>query len=108
VTARELKYRVPADRIAAWRPNPTAYDFTYLWTVRSLYFWWRDEGKAVDAPLTPCYLNIMNPVAIALGEGTAASIASIARQITDNDVTDCAAAPTSEPKFPQNNLRSRP
>ena len=112
VAAREPRYRVPAARIAAWRDNPTAYSFTYLWSVHSLYFWWRDEGKAVDAPASPCYLNIMNPADIALGEGIASSGAELLRAVTDggsfSGLGECAAPPATEPQFPQNDLRSRP
>lgn len=66
---RERHYRVNADRIASWEYNPTAYHFGYLWSVRTLHYWWRDEGKAVDQPLNPGYLNIMDPVDLANGEG---------------------------------------
>ncbi|MCA9262132.1 MAG: hypothetical protein KDA61_23100, partial [Planctomycetales bacterium] len=34
VALREPRYRVPANRVASWRPNPTAYAWGYLWTVR--------------------------------------------------------------------------
>lgn len=109
VARREAAYRVPSDRIAAWRPNPTAYAFTYLWTVRSRYFFWRDEGKAVDAPLFPCYLNIINPVDIAFGEGWGANLARVAGDfLSSGDRRGCLAEPSSEPTFPQENLRSRP
>jgi hypothetical protein len=108
VQNREKHYRVEADRIAGWRPNPTAYDFTYLWFVRSLYFWWRDEGKAVDAPISPCYLNVMNPANIALGDGTVADVAAAIRKVVQGGVGECLAAPQSEPTFPQDGLRSRP
>jgi hypothetical protein len=30
---REAAYRVPLERIGAWRPNPTCYNYTYLWTA---------------------------------------------------------------------------
>jgi hypothetical protein len=112
VKTRETKYRVPADRIAGWGNNPTSYEFGYLWTVRSLMFWWRDEGKAVDAPSSPCYLNHIAPADVGMGEGAAASGADILRDLLDSpngtDLAECAAAPASEPKFPQFNLRTRP
>jgi hypothetical protein len=112
VARREARYRVPAARIAAWRDNPTAYRFTYLWTVHSLYFWWRDEGKAVDGPASPCYLNIIDPADVALGEGSVNDIARVARDLLDggflSGIGDCLGAPAAEPTFPQDNLRSRP
>lgn len=74
VARREALYRVPAWRIAGWRtqPNtgPTAYGFGYLWTVHSLFYWWRDYGQVVggslEAQLSPCYLNMMNVADIAM------------------------------------------
>ena len=112
VARREARYRVPVARIAAWRDNPTAYRFTYLWTVHSLYFWWRDEGKAVDGPASPCYLNIIDPADVALGEGSVNDIARVARDLLDggflSGIGDCLGAPAAEPTFPHDNLRSRP
>jgi hypothetical protein len=108
VEAREKRYRVDAERIAGWRENPTAYEFTYLWPVRSLYFWWRDEGKAVDAPASPCYLNIMSPADIALGEGIVADSAQAIRDALGGGATECLAAPSAALSFPQGGLRTRP
>ncbi len=112
VARREAAYRAPVARIAAWRENPTAYDFTYLWTVHSLYFWWRDEGKAVDGPASPCYLNIINPADVALGEGTVNDLTRVLRDLVDGGFAEplgeCVAAPETEPTFPQDDLRSRP
>jgi len=107
--AREKRYRVPAERIAAWRDNPTAYEYGYLWTVRSLHFWWRDEGKAVDAPLFPCYLNTINPVDVAFGEGLGTDAARWMGDFLSSDQQrGCLAEPTAEPSYPQDGLRSRP
>jgi hypothetical protein len=109
VAQRETRYRVPADRIAGWRNNPTAYEYGYLWSVRSLHFWWRDEGKAVDAPLSPCYLNIVNPVDVAFGEGFGTDASRwMGDFLTEGDRRGCLAEPTAEPKYPHDNLRSRP
>ncbi|MCC7112259.1 MAG: hypothetical protein IT382_23395, partial [Deltaproteobacteria bacterium] len=100
---REPRYRVPADRIAQWRENPTAYEFTYLWTVRSLYFWWRDEHKAVDTPVSPCTYNIINPADVSLGEGGLVDAARVLREVTDGGLLDgvgeCLAEPTDPPVF---------
>ncbi len=108
--AQEDNYRVPADRIAGWRDNPTAYAFTYLWTVRSLFYWWRDEGKAVDAPLSPCYLNIINPATLAMGEGTLSSATDTLAEVFDEtggigSAAECAGVPESEPIMPPAGLR---
>lgn len=74
VARREASYRVPSWRIAGWRTQPdqgpTAYGFGYLWTVHSLFYWWRDYGQVVggslEARLSPCYLNMMNIADIAM------------------------------------------
>jgi hypothetical protein len=100
VREREAHYRVPAERIAAWRANPTAYAFTYLWTVRSLYYWWRDESKAVDAPISPCHRNLINPVDVALGEGTGAdAVRTVGALLSSDDARGCLAEPSSEPSY---------
>lgn len=46
VNRREKNYRVHPDRVAAWRENPTVYRYGYLWSVSSLYYWWRDQSIA--------------------------------------------------------------
>ncbi len=108
VRAREPRYRVPADRIAAWRQNPTAYEYGYLWTVRRLYYFWRDEGKAVDAPVFPCYQNIINPVDVAQGEGFGTDAARFFGSVLSSEQSrGCLAEPEREPSYPQDNPRSR-
>lgn len=109
VAERERHYRVPASRIASWRNNPTAYEYGYLWTVHSLHFWWRDEGKAIDTPMFPCYMNIINPVDIAIGEGLAVdAVRAIGTFLTGDQQRSCLAEPSAEPRYPQDNLRARP
>lgn len=46
VLKREENYRVPWQRIASWRENPTVYRYGYVWSVHSLYYWWRDQGMS--------------------------------------------------------------
>jgi len=112
VTRREAGYRVDPDRVAGWRKNPTAYDYTYLWTVRSLQFWWRDEEKAVDAPVSPFVMNVINPIDVAFGDGIWVSLSQAARAIGGTlglgALTNGLAAPATEPVYPQGGLRSRP
>lgn len=113
VNERERHYRVDPKRIAGWGENPTTYEYGYLWTVHSLAYWWRDEGKAVDAPLSPCYLNMVSPAEVALGEGALSDALSTVRQVFDRNagigsITECLSQPSSEPRFPQDGLRSRP
>ena len=117
VAQREAAYRVDADRIAGWNYNPTAYHFGYLWSVRSLHYWWRDEGKIVDRPPSPGYLNIMDPVDIANGEGQwvewVFNLTSLREWLTgvlgeESYFAELFYEPASEPVYPQDNLRSRP
>jgi hypothetical protein len=113
VKGREARYRVPAERIAGWGVNPTAYKFGYLWTARSLYYWWRDEGQAVDAPRSPCYLNVLAMTEVGIGEGALNGGSSLLRTILDNpaaggDAAECLSDPSSAPAFPQLGLRTRP
>lgn len=110
VLGHEANYRVDPDRIAGWGDNPTAYEFGYLWTARTLFYWWRDEGKAVEAPLSPCYLNVINPATLAMGEGSLSSATDTLNEVFDEvggigSATECAAAPGSEPVMPPEGLR---
>lgn len=94
--------------IYSWGLNPTCYDFNYLWTAKSLYFWWRDEGKAVDAPLSPCYLNIINAAKTA-GDEAVANLQTLFSSLSwTYNISECLEPPASEPQFPQDDLRSRP
>jgi hypothetical protein len=102
VKQREAHYRTPVERVAGWRNNPTSYEFTYLWTVHSLYYWWRDEGKVTETPLSPCYKNIIDPVDVAFGEGRWMKFASVLSTILKatviaGGVAECLEAPKKEP-----------
>ena len=117
VARRETFYRADPERIAGWGYNPTAYNFGYLWTVRSLYFWWRDEGRAVDRPVSPSYLNIKDPVDIANGEGewkeSILNLTWLRQRLATafkpgNWWEEMLFEPDSEPVFPPDNLRERP
>ena len=108
---REALYRVEPDRIAGWHYNPTAYGFGYLWTVSNLWYWWRDEGKAVDQPFRPGYMNIANPIDQSLGEGDLLELTKQLRRLGDlifPGLLEIAAAPDAEPTVPPYDLRSRP
>ncbi len=117
VARREAAYRADPERIANWGYNPTAYHFGYLWTVRSLYFWWRDEGRAVDRPVSPSYLNIKDPVDIANGEGewkeSILNLTWLRQRLATafkpgNWWEEMLFEPPSEPQFPPDGLRQRP
>lgn len=47
IKRREECYRVPLDRIAAWKFGPTAYNYGYLWTVHSGYYFIRSPLAAI-------------------------------------------------------------
>ncbi len=104
VAERQLQYRAPIDDIAAWRKNPTVYPFTYLWTVRSLFYWWRDYLKAEQEISDPCYLNIIDPVRTSgltksnpLLEDPLDLFSLLLRRV---GFENCLRVPESEPKFP--------
>lgn len=109
VTEHESNYRVDPERIAGWRTNPTAYHFAYLWTVRSLYYWWRDEAKAVLHPVSPCYLNIIDPVFVGFGEGSLSSASAAIGDVLDiaglGSAAECLMVPDGGPQLPPMGLR---
>ncbi len=86
---RSASYRVPLDRIAAWKAGPTAYNYGYLWTVSNLFYWRRDAGKAIEAMRSPCYLNTVDPIDVTFGYSLD----------TLSAWTDCLHKPEVEPKF---------
>lgn len=110
VALREMEYRVPLSRVSNWDTNPTAYHYGYLWTVHTMYYWWRDELKAVTSSLSPCAMNLINPAAVAMGEGP---LADILRWIRDSgegipflpSLNDCLAEPPEPPTLPPPGLR---
>jgi hypothetical protein len=60
------------------------YTYGYLWTVHSLFYFWRDYGKALDSnidEISPCYLNIIDPVDVAFGEGIFLNVTEVAREV---------------------------
>lgn len=100
---RELVYRTDPDRIAGWGVNPTVYRYGYLWTARSMVYWWRDEGKAVERPYSPCYLNFQDPLEIAFGEGLNDSVIEVVRAIAEipfiGSIAECLTGPLEEPHY---------
>lgn len=109
-TQRARHYRVPPARIASWGANPTAYNFGYLYTAHTLFYWWRDEAKAVLVPRSPCFMNIVNPIDVGLGEGQWADAADTIAQATHawpllGFGTECLGPPASAPVLPPAGLR---
>lgn len=106
VGRREKTYNVA--RIASWRPNPTAYTYTYLWTAHSLYYFWRDRQQLVNRTIidmSPCLMNVDSPYDVAFGEGTLNDVLKILRQLIDKYGSEafgeCLSAPTKEPIYPR-------
>jgi len=107
VQRREANYRVPVERIASWRNNPTAYQFTYLWSAHSLYYFWRDYSQATTVDiqtLTPCFMNIITPIDVAFGTGKALNVSiAIGNWLNENGLSglgECLQAPLTEPVYP--------
>ena len=98
---RAHAYHADAERIAGWGMNPTAYRFGYLWTARSLYYWFRDEAKADVRPLSPCYLNIMDFLEIGFGEGLSGAAEDMVRALSAvpvvGSLAECLVDPRSAP-----------
>ena len=109
VNRREQHYRVDADRIAGWGDNPTSYEFGYLWTARRLHFWWRDEGKAVRIPASPAYMNHIDPLDTAFGEGSFTNVGEALRRAASrlglSAIGNLFDAPASEPSYPPPGVR---
>lgn len=113
VRHREQNYRVPWQRIASWRENPTVYRFGYLWAVHSLYYWWRDQGLSekgsLQSQLSPCYLNRMDASEVAVGWGK--RVLEILRYLINTyspfstgyplEIVNCIAPPSQEYVFPR-------
>lgn len=91
--------------------------FGYLWTVHSLYYWWRDFGRAerksAEAAFSPCYLNLMHPSDVAFGVASPLSRSLTARMrealrhvpVVDVELADCLAPPPQEYQFPRDLYR---
>ena len=84
--------------------------FGYVWAVHSLYYWWRDQGRAeqslADTRWGACYLNRMDPVEVAFGWGKhsfqSVRVALSAAWPFHRDLlTNCLAPPVSEYQFPR-------
>ncbi len=54
--------------------------------------------------LSPCYMNIINPIDVAFGEGIFLNTTEVIRKVVDElgfgeFLADCLAAPASEPHY---------
>lgn len=108
ISNREANYRISPYVVAGWRPNPTCYSYGYLWTVHSMFYFWRDYQQAIDssleAALSPCFMNIIDPANVAFGEGIFYNVTAVAYEYFQKFgftkfFSDCLAAPAEEPKY---------
>ncbi len=108
VAAREAHYRTPITRVAGWRSGPTSYVYGYLWTVHSLFYFFRDLASATLTPLeslSPCFRNLQNPIDVAIGEGSLQNATEALWSWIETThpkwdfVADCMAAPAHEPHY---------
>ncbi|KAA0167978.1 hypothetical protein FNF27_07225 [Cafeteria roenbergensis] len=120
VAANEPRYGVSSERVAGWRGTPTSYGYGFLWTVRSLMYMWRDYGLATAVTalaeqgevqierLSPCYMNINDPLLIGLGSNELQELGDWARREAEKTGIDwvkalgnCLAQPDAEPQYPR-------
>jgi hypothetical protein len=106
IARRESQYRVPLERIAGWRYNPTVYNYGYLWTVHSAYYFKRDFFIATadnTTVLSPCFMNIISPADVVIGEGGVNQVLQFLQELGDKYgygfIADCLHAPESEPNW---------
>eukprot|EP01094_Clydonella_sp_ATCC50884_P000968 TRINITY_DN10725_c0_g1_i2.p1 TRINITY_DN10725_c0_g1~~TRINITY_DN10725_c0_g1_i2.p1 ORF type:complete len:547 (+),score=60.05 TRINITY_DN10725_c0_g1_i2:141-1781(+) len=107
IQRREKSYRSSIERIASWRPNPTCYHYTYLWTAHSQYYFWRDYQKAANVSVTtatPCFMNYNDPAETGFGPGVITNVSHrIGEWLEDHDrinVAECLLLPDNEPSYP--------
>jgi hypothetical protein len=95
-------------RVSGWRseaPNPTAYNFGYLWSVRNLFYWQRDQAIVERRIYSPCYGNINDGVQLGLqggGGGFVHRLREFVHGLMSNrvwkiDFADCLAVSADEP-----------
>jgi hypothetical protein len=60
VRQQEKRYRYPLELIASRRNDFTAYHFGYLYPVRELYFWKREEEQVRQKRFDAFFMNIWN------------------------------------------------
>jgi hypothetical protein len=110
VARREKSYKSKFDKIAQWGANPTVYNYGYLWTVHSLFWWYRDEGNVTQKPSNACYMNIVNPAMTIFAEGRDNTYYQWAQKLADfvglGSIKECLSPSMIEPK-PYERVRSQ-
>jgi hypothetical protein len=96
------------NRVSGWRteaPNPTAYNFGYLWAVRNLFYWQRDQAIVEKRIHNPCFGNINDAVQLGLQGGGGSFTHKFRDSVFDMlsnrlwhvPLADCLAVPLKEP-----------
>lgn len=102
VTRREKQYRSSIDRINEWQTNPSVYNYGYLWTVHSLFWWYRDEGNVTLEPSNICFMNIVNPANTIFAEGKDNTYYQWAQRLADlagfGSIKECLSPSMVEPQ----------
>jgi len=111
VPEREAQYGLTdrdTKRVSGWRseaPNPTAYNFGYLWAVRNLFYWQRDQAIVEKRIYNPCFGTINDVVQLGLTNG-GGSLVHRLRDALHNlfsnnywsiPFSECMAVPQQEP-----------
>lgn len=105
IRKREQYFNVA--RIASWRKNPTVYEFTYLWSAHSGFYFWRDRQQLQNASMnwwTPCLMNIQDPVLEFAGqmlEDVMKALRFLVDKFGSDLIGECFASPFSEPVYPK-------
>ena len=85
-------------------------------TARTLFYWWRDYGRAEaksrNAKASPCYLNEENALEVGFGNDALARLGPRIRAALDKlpvaavkDLGECFAPPPEEYQFPRDLYR---
>eukprot|EP00927_Polykrikos_kofoidii_P004640 TRINITY_DN11833_c0_g1_i1.p1 TRINITY_DN11833_c0_g1~~TRINITY_DN11833_c0_g1_i1.p1 ORF type:complete len:833 (-),score=58.64 TRINITY_DN11833_c0_g1_i1:60-2558(-) len=106
VPEREANYGIDGDalvrQIRGWRtPNPTAYNFGYLWAVHNLFYWERDQAIVEGRIHSPCFGNINDPVELGFASGGSSILRDLQRvlaHLLPHEFSACLAAPDVEPR----------
>lgn len=109
VARRESQYRTHED-LVSWGPNQSVYNYGYLWTVHSLYYWYRDEGSVTQRPPNACYMNIVNPANTVFADGQDNTYyqwaQKIAKTIGLGSINECLDPSMNEPD-PRGRVRAQ-
>ena len=101
VQNRQENYRL--EHVSDWGTNATAYNYGYLWTVKSLLYWYRTEDKFIYRDKT-CAFNIIDPAQIISYEGRESSLfKKLLGLVKDipflGFLRRCTDDPNQEPKY---------